>query len=487
MADFSTRPLRDVNIGDEVLGVQRLRKGGHLQITKSIVLGKSVRYSNDIVELTAPEITLICTSDHRLLNATWREFWQQARTMKGQTVRLVSYGDCTKDWLRGWLAGVIAGDGNLHLFRERWWRFKFASKDVELRDAVFDALQTFGFRSRKIMHKGKTLLPAVEITQSTLVEHLIDFLYSSESSVDYKRGWLGGFFDAEGYFDNPQIRLAQKSSSKHFETAVRYAADLGFHVDVQPNLVIISDPMNFFCQCRPVLMRKYPSNFGISTWKRKTVIRDVKPKAPQMVYDLTTSTGNFIANGLIVHNCDTAYAFTKGMEADVPWVVGSVIQTSDCKWVCLTGGEPLIQDPQRLKVLIEALHTVGEKVTVETNGTIKPHEGLRDLVDFWSVSPKLSNSGMKDKMNVEALRAFARTKRVQFKFVVESVDDVKEAFTVMDENRIVGPVIFQPQGYRDMIKILRDIALYVRANYSHRNVRVLPQLHVLMYGHRGGV
>ena len=51
------------------------------------------------------------------------------------------------------------------------------------------------------------------------------------------------------------------------------------------------------------------------------------------------------------------------------------------KWVVCTGGEPLLQLDE---ALIAAFHTVGFKVAVETNGTVKAPKGL----DWICVSPK---------------------------------------------------------------------------------------------------
>ena len=181
--------------------------------------------------------------------------------------------------------------------------------------------------------------------------------------------------------------------------------------------------------------------------------------------------------------CDTKYAFEEGRKMTVPEVFGTALLASTCKWICLTGGEPLLQDVHELKSLVEALHNVGKKITIETNGTIKPPD---ILIDLWSVSPKLSNSGMQDKVNIEALQLLSM-RSVQFKFVVETIEDANEAFQLMDAHNIHGPVIFQPQGYGNILQIWRKIALYVRANFAHRDVRVLPQLHILAYGHRKGI
>ena len=51
------------------------------------------------------------------------------------------------------------------------------------------------------------------------------------------------------------------------------------------------------------------------------------------------------------------------------------------RFVVLTGGEPLLQVDS---ALIDALHEVGFKVAVETNGTVKAPEGI----DWICMSPK---------------------------------------------------------------------------------------------------
>ncbi len=52
-----------------------------------------------------------------------------------------------------------------------------------------------------------------------------------------------------------------------------------------------------------------------------------------------------------------------------------------CRFVVLTGGEPLLQvDP----ALVDALHAQGFEIAVETNGTIEPPPGI----DWLCVSPK---------------------------------------------------------------------------------------------------
>ena len=82
--------------------------------------------------------------------------------------------------------------------------------------------------------------------------------------------------------------------------------------------------------------------------------------------------------------CDTKYARRGGDERTPEEVIAlalAVRRRFPCRWVCLTGGEPLLQD---IAALTRGLKRNGFRVQVETNGTLR-----RPLTaDWYSVSPK---------------------------------------------------------------------------------------------------
>jgi intein/homing endonuclease len=62
------------------------------------------------------------------------------------------------------------------------------------------------------------------------------------------------------------------------------------------------------------------------------------------IYDLTTSTGNFIANGFIVHNCGTFGEAYEGFKNKIPIYVLKTMDISDYPvtfigWVYSSGGD----------------------------------------------------------------------------------------------------------------------------------------------------
>ncbi|MDO5845797.1 MAG: radical SAM protein [Methanocorpusculum sp.] len=66
--------------------------------------------------------------------------------------------------------------------------------------------------------------------------------------------------------------------------------------------------------------------------------------------------------------CDTAYSFESGENKSVEELVKEVAD-SGLSYVCITGGEPLLQKEELLP-LLEVLHAAGITVDIETNGTI---------------------------------------------------------------------------------------------------------------------
>ncbi len=85
--------------------------------------------------------------------------------------------------------------------------------------------------------------------------------------------------------------------------------------------------------------------------------------------------------------CDTEFASFKEMDFE------AIIQECykyDCKNIIFTGGEPLLQLD---KLLIDLLKYRGYYLAVETNGSIKPPEGL----NWITVSPKVAEHVLAQK------------------------------------------------------------------------------------------
>ncbi|MCP2519413.1 7-carboxy-7-deazaguanine synthase QueE [Candidatus Aminicenantes bacterium AC-335-B20] len=82
--------------------------------------------------------------------------------------------------------------------------------------------------------------------------------------------------------------------------------------------------------------------------------------------------------------CDTKYAWEGGIEVKVETILNTVRNLKEkhnTEWICLTGGEPLIQD---IRTLVHQLKSENFKIQIETNGT----RYIDIPVDWYSLSPK---------------------------------------------------------------------------------------------------
>jgi organic radical activating enzyme len=161
------------------------------------------------------------------------------------------------------------------------------------------------------------------------------------------------------------------------------------------------------------------------------------------------------------------------------------LQHMDVDLVIVTGGEPLNQQLRLMPVLRRLRHE-GTAVEVETNGTRTPIPELQDLVRRFVVSPKLAHAGDPKPRRVvpEALRAFRDCGKADFKFVVQSVDDLDEVSAIVDQFDL-SPVWIMPEGHTvevisARLKAIADAVVSRRWNLTSR-------LHVLAWGELRGV
>ncbi|MBA3470033.1 MAG: radical SAM protein [Herpetosiphonaceae bacterium] len=212
------------------------------------------------------------------------------------------------------------------------------------------------------------------------------------------------------------------------------------------------------------------------------------------VVTLTTSTGSFVAGGYVVKNCDTKYSWSRregGTWDDLPIdeLVGRIV-AQGARHVVLTGGEPMLQ--RELPALATTLRDRGHHLTVETNSTIFRPE-LAGLIDLWSLSPKLQGAGT-GALRLDPLRKFMQlpTAEQQWKFVITGDTDLDQLHAFLSEHPPFAaaqlPVIWQPEGrwaekdYAHALEWLSDRAQ--RPEWRPFNVRVLPQMHVLIWGQK---
>ncbi len=162
--------------------------------------------------------------------------------------------------------------------------------------------------------------------------------------------------------------------------------------------------------------------------------------------------------------CDTKSAWTGGEDRTRGWVLDEVRETKrrfPASWVCLTGGEPLLQD---ISGLVRDLKKDGFMVQVETNGTID-----RLLaVDWYTVSPKPPDYAFKKR--------FAQTAK-EVKLVAGRELDIEVVRKIRKAFPKTTPIILQPEsnGRAGMKRAMSLLEQGLREGLA--NIRVSCQLH----------
>ena len=165
--------------------------------------------------------------------------------------------------------------------------------------------------------------------------------------------------------------------------------------------------------------------------------------------------------------CDTKDAWTGGKERtreEVMAEVRGLRRDFPAAWICLTGGEPLLQD---ISGLVRDLKKEGLKVQAETNGTVD-----RLLaVDWYTVSPKPPEYAVEPR--------FQKTAR-EVKLVVSRELDFNIVRMVRKKFPSPTPIFLQPESNRrrSAAKAMRILRQTLKEGLE--NIRLSAQLHKIL-------
>lgn len=192
--------------------------------------------------------------------------------------------------------------------------------------------------------------------------------------------------------------------------------------------------------------------------------------------------------------CDTPYTSwePERKRVGIRWVIEEIekLMFDHHTHVVITGGEPMLQQ-RALQFLCANL--ANYNVTIETNGCYAPQIGY--AYPFMSISPKLLNSLPHEadlaqkhndrRLNPDAITELMENYDHQFKFVIDTPDDVEEVHAFCEALRIdLDSVYLMSQAQtRDELhakqKWLVPICVEQGFNYSHR-------LQVEIWGNKRG-
>ncbi|MGE4274774.1 MAG: 7-carboxy-7-deazaguanine synthase QueE [Candidatus Methanomethylophilaceae archaeon] len=172
--------------------------------------------------------------------------------------------------------------------------------------------------------------------------------------------------------------------------------------------------------------------------------------------------------------CDTPYSREGGDELSLEEIVSRIGPT---RHVCLTGGEPLLQEDA--VPLMQLLLDSDKHVTLETNGSLDISKLPHHPQLLVSMDIKCPMSGMEHRMRLDNLSVLRE--KDQLKFIIADDYDLSYAVDVLRHHDIVCNVVLSPVGGMDLEPLAEEVLA------TGMEVRVLPQLHKIIWGDRTGV
>jgi len=174
--------------------------------------------------------------------------------------------------------------------------------------------------------------------------------------------------------------------------------------------------------------------------------------------------------------CDTKYAYDKGTDKTINEILNEISKFS-YKYVCITGGEPLLQ--KDIFDLINILIKKNYVVSIETNGSIEI-KGLSQIDKLMiSMDVKCPSSKMDEKNYFENISQLKP--KDQIKFIINDKNDYKYAKKVIKKYKPNCTIFFQPV-WGTPIKKLAEWILKDKIN-----VYLGIQLHKIIWGDKKGL
>jgi DNA repair photolyase len=332
MGDGTTKPLRDVRAGDIVYGTER--NGFYRRYVRTQVLDhwgtEKFAYRIRLEDGTQ----LIASGDHRVLTLRgWKhvvgaEAGPLQRPHLTTNDKLMGFGALpeplaeTDQYKRGYLCGMIRGDATLARYQfasGRQHHFRLALTDIEALRRTRRYLeeidvQTTEFLFQAAMVNRREVL-AIRTQRRDHFERIQSVIaWPTRPSAEWDRGFLAGIFDAEGGCNDGVLRISNTDETI-ISQIVRCMERFGFEYAIEPptanrvatNVRLVGglrERMRFFQIAQTAISRK--RDFEGRAIKGNALLGVVAIEAMNVVlpmFDITTGTGDFIANGVVSHNC----------------------------------------------------------------------------------------------------------------------------------------------------------------------------------------
>lgn len=341
-ADGRQQPISELEVGQRIVGTRL--EGKYRRYVETTVQA-TWRTRKRAYRLTLRDGTeIVASGDHRFLTARgWKHVaplprGEDQRPYLTTNISLMGFGlgsgtvDCAAPrggigYRRGYLTGMIRGDGMLidktYLRRQtakpyRVTHFRLALCDAEALRRSERYLEQEGVTTRLRPYgehvTGRRPMEAlVTSRRSDYATICRTIRWPEHPSDEWQRGFLAGVFDAEGSYSGGILRISN-SDDEILSRIVAALVALGLPYVREPvrasGVATIRIPggrgvhRRFFHHVGPAITRKLRMiGQAVKTSADLGVVKVEDLGTEDQMVDITTGTGDFIANGVVSHNC----------------------------------------------------------------------------------------------------------------------------------------------------------------------------------------
>jgi DNA repair photolyase len=336
MADGRTKPMADLRIGDAIYGTVFDGKYRRYAVTEVLDHWSTVKPAYRVT--LEDGTTLVTSGDHRFL--TDRGWKHVAPSERGQRPYLTTNNELLgtgqfasppkddADYRQGYLCGMVRGDGTIGSYPHRRPNgslgvvhgFRLALIDTGALARTREYLADLGIETREFVYQEATAtrkrVYGIRTGKRSHVESIRELIgWPEDVSPGWQKGFLAGIFDAEGSRDDGgAFRIANCDTATIQQ--IRSCLDrFGFAsvVETQERAKPLHyvrllggqrEQLRFFHTFDPAITRKRRMEGRAIKNDAALRVVSVEPLGLELpLFDITTGTGDFIADGVVSHNC----------------------------------------------------------------------------------------------------------------------------------------------------------------------------------------
>lgn len=359
MDDLSTKYIQDIKKNDKIKGF--IRVNGKTKMITTTVLNnyfKGLQNTLEIIDDKGNKI--ICTPEHKFLTRNKKKGSIYSEISKIEDVFSMELQEMNPVFMKGWLTGYLQHDGNFYESKTTHRVSCLSDKKEEILK-VKETLEFFGFTPCfRVVEQNEEVYYETSINKIAEYNILKEWKINQSIEKDYIHGWLAGSIDADGYYEKESLRYTQglihDKNINQFESYckkvdIKYSKQTrqsrktfirGKKIQGSGECTICLSKINAFKLVSLLEYKRKKLCIGINKMSSYITSKIKCEKAE--VYDITTETGNYVAEGFIVHNCGSFMECGISLEHNIPiYLITDMIKKelpkSLLQCILVSGGE----------------------------------------------------------------------------------------------------------------------------------------------------